>query len=713
MNTTPLASNPFPGLRPFREDEEHLFFGRESQVDAMVDKLAETRFLAVVGVSGSGKSSLVNCGLRPALHLGLMAKAGTVWRIAQFRPGNNPIRAMAEALARDGVLHSGPDTGRFSRADIIETSLRLSKAGLADVYGQARLRPDTNLLVVADQFEELFRYRALATPQTAGGASASEEATAFVNLLLAVRENSEFPIYVVLTMRSDFLGDCAQFFGLPEAVNQGQYLVPRLTRDERRLAISGPIGVGGGQIAPVLLTRLVNDVGDNPDQLSILQHALNRTWMRWAASQARHQRPIDLSDYEAVGTMTRALDQHAEEAYRELATERQRKICEKIFKALTDITDDPRGVRRPTRMDTLCALAAASEAEVTAVIDVFRDPSRAFLMPPAGDPLRPNTVIDISHESLMRSWRRLSDWAADEAQSAQMYRRLAETAILHAAGKSGLWRDPDLQLALNWRQENGPDRRWAERYRPGFDSAMQFLDKSAEAREAERRAAWRRKVVYPLALVGVLVVVLGTWAIYAAKNRQAQAILEVEKKARAEAEAARDKAIQAEKVANERTEALLAQFGWNHEKLTTAGANQYAVSQSLYANQALQQAVPRAGREQRKGVVVEYFPKNVDENRVESALTELGFTLRKPAAIVQQIPTNAIWFGSPVDIEDVKLVALTLIRAGVQIRSIRPIQDYLVNKKDLPLIQVGADSSVVNDPPLTVEQIQAATRFTR
>ncbi|MGH7844518.1 MAG: hypothetical protein ACREQW_05015, partial [Candidatus Binatia bacterium] len=316
MNTTTVRNNPFPGLRPFREDEEQLFFGRESQVDAMVDKLAATRFLAVVGVSGSGKSSLVNCGLRPALHLGLMAKAGTVWRVAQFRPGNNPIRAMAKALARDGVVYTGPDNGRFSRTDIIETSLRLSKAGLMDVYGQARLSPETNLLVVADQFEELFRYRALAAPQSGDGASASEEATAFVNLLLAVRDPSEFPVYIALTMRSDFLGDCAQFFGLPEAVSKGQYLVPRLTRDERRLAISGPIGVGGAQIAPVLLTRLVNDVGDDPDQLSILQHALNRTWTRWAL-QDHDRRPIDLSDYQAVGTMTHALDQHADEAYSE------------------------------------------------------------------------------------------------------------------------------------------------------------------------------------------------------------------------------------------------------------------------------------------------------------------------------------------------------------------------------------------------------------
>ena len=95
-----VQTNPFPGLRPFQEDEEYLFFGRENQVDAMVDKLASTRFLAVVGTSGSGKSSLVNCGLRPALHGGLMARAGTAWRMAQFRPGSEPMRAMARAWPR-------------------------------------------------------------------------------------------------------------------------------------------------------------------------------------------------------------------------------------------------------------------------------------------------------------------------------------------------------------------------------------------------------------------------------------------------------------------------------------------------------------------------------------------------------------------------------------------------------------------------------------
>src|SRR6516162_5113172 len=132
-------SNPFPGLRPFREYEEHLFFGRENQVDMMIDKLARTRFLAVVGTSGSGKSSLVNCGLKPALHRGLLAKAGTSWRIAQFRPGNAPIRAMARALAAPGVLFSGMELPGMALDDMIDASLRMTGLGLSDVYEQAQL----------------------------------------------------------------------------------------------------------------------------------------------------------------------------------------------------------------------------------------------------------------------------------------------------------------------------------------------------------------------------------------------------------------------------------------------------------------------------------------------------------------------------------------------------------------------------------------------
>lgn len=479
-------NNPFPGLRPFREDEEHLFFGRENQIDAMVNKLASTRFLAVVGTSGSGKSSLVNCGLQPALHGGLMASAGTAWRMAQFRPGGNPLQMLAGALAKDGVLFRNYETRGLTLTQIIDTTLRMSKLGLVDIYEQAQLDKDVNLLVVVDQFEELFRYRQLRSGQQENVYSSSEETTAFVNLLLEARQQADYPIYVVLTMRSDFLGDCAQFPGLAEAINAGQYLVPRMTREERRAAISGPIGVSGAEISPVLLTRLINDVGDNPDQLSILQHALNRTWAHWQI-EGGGVGMLDLVHYEAIGTMTHALDQHAEKAYAELGTERKQKLCERIFKALTDKATDSRGVRRPTTLNMLCALTNATAAEITVVIDVFRTPSRSFLMPPAGESLEAETVIDISHESLMRVWQRLITWADEEAQSAQIYHRLAETSMLHKAGRAGLWQDPDLQVALEWRIKEQPNETWAHRYYPGFVQAMSFLDASVAHRDEKIR----------------------------------------------------------------------------------------------------------------------------------------------------------------------------------------------------------------------------------
>ena len=480
-----VQRNPFPGLRPFREDEEYLFFGRESQVDAMVDKLAATHFLAVVGTSGCGKSSLVNCGLRPALHGGLMVRAGTAWRMAQFRPGSDPLGALARALAEDGVLFRDYQARGLTLTEIVATTLRMSKLGLVDIYEQSQLGEDVKLLVVVDQFEELFRYRQLGAGRQEDVSGISEAATAFVNLLLEAKQQTTNPIYVVLTMRSDFLGDCSQFPGLAEAINAGQYLVPRMTRDERRAAISGPVGVGGAEIAPVLLTRLVNDVGDNPDQLSIMQHALNRTWAYWE-NEGGGDGPLNMAHYQAIGSMAHALDQHAEKAYAELGTERQQQICEKLYKGLTDKATDPRGVRRPTTLGTLCALADATEAEVTEVMDVFRKPSRSFLMPPAGHALAAETVIDISHESLMRVWQRLNAWADEEAQSSQTYRRLADTAALHAAGKASLWRNPDLQLALDWRDRNQPNETWAPRYHTGFAEAMRFLTESSEAREAQR-----------------------------------------------------------------------------------------------------------------------------------------------------------------------------------------------------------------------------------
>ena len=466
---------PFPGLCAFQVDEYPLFFGRERQVDALITRLQRSHFLAVLGTSGSGKSSLIRAGLMPALRGGMMKEAGYGWRIAALRPGSDPIGNLAAELVKKDVLsEAGAGLPEYEAEAAIEATLRSGSLGIVNVAQQARFSEHQELLIVVDQFEELFRFRA-----THEGSS---EASAFVKLLLEAAAQRALSIYIVLAMRSDFLGDCAQFQGLPEAINEGQYLIPRMTRDELRLAVSGPVGVTGGTIAEPLINRLLNDVGDDPEQLPILQHAMMRTWEYWQTHK-RNDEPIGLEQYEAIGTMSDALSRHADEAFNELPDEGSRKIAEMIFKALSERSVDHRELRPPTRVDTLCKIADASIAEVIAVIETFRRDGRSFLTPPSATELQADSVIDISYESFSRKWQRLKQWAKEEAESATIYRRLAEAAVLHREGREGLLQDPELQLALDWRDTFRPNAAWGQRYHSEFETALEYLEQSRIARE--------------------------------------------------------------------------------------------------------------------------------------------------------------------------------------------------------------------------------------
>ena len=153
-----LPTNPFPGLRPFEFEESHLFFGRDSQVEKLMDKLRGPRFVAVVGTSGSGKSSLVRAGLLPALLGGVMAEAGTKWRLAVMRPGNDPIHALATAVNEPRVFGSDDPQNVAIQVAVAEATFRRGSRGLIEVVQQNGLPSNENVLVVVDQFEELFRF---------------------------------------------------------------------------------------------------------------------------------------------------------------------------------------------------------------------------------------------------------------------------------------------------------------------------------------------------------------------------------------------------------------------------------------------------------------------------------------------------------------------------------------------------------------------------
>ncbi|MEM7297852.1 MAG: High-affnity carbon uptake protein Hat/HatR, partial [Bacteroidota bacterium] len=473
--------NPFPGLRPFGIEESHLFFGREGQSDEVLVKLSENKFVAILGASGSGKSSLMYCGLIPTLYGGFMTQAGSNWRIVVTRPGGGPIDNLAEALLiKDKEYSNLGDEDKLIRKTIISTVLRSSSLGLVEVVRQLKSDDHENILILVDQFEELFRYRRLES-----ATSDLDESSAFVNLLLEAIHQYDEPIYIALTMRSDFIGECAQFPDLTQMINDSHYLIPQMTRDQKRTAVEGPVAVGGGKIAPRLTQQLLNDVGDSPDQLPILQHALMRTWSYWTDNRKVGE-AIDLRHYNAIGTLREALSQHANEAYDSLS-KREKEICEVMFKALTERGSENQGIRRPTKLATIAAIAGVNEDEVARVVERFREPGRSLLMPPFGVRLESETVVDISHESLMRIWVRLKRWLDEESKAAEMYLKLSEAAERYQEGKAGLWQMPDLQLALNWREENRPTLVWGQRYNPAFERTMVFLETSEKAYLTEQR----------------------------------------------------------------------------------------------------------------------------------------------------------------------------------------------------------------------------------
>jgi hypothetical protein len=501
---TSSARTPYPGLRSFRREETDLFFGREDCIHTMVDRLAATRFLAVLGSSGTGKSSIVKTGLLDALDLGVMAKAGSAWRVVDFRPGGSPLRNLARRLLESEALETGHQVTQAD-VDLLRGFFARGPRSVVEWCADGHLPRGTNLLLLVDQFEELFRYRDYA---------GREEAEAFAALLIESARNPQFPLYVTLTMRSEYLGACALIDSLAETISAGLFLTPRMTREHCRAAIVGPAMVCGISIDDALTNRLLNDLatfapwddrrsGDQldrlvrrGDQLPLLQYCLNRMWIR--ARDAARGEPITLTlaDYEAIGRLAGALDAQGNEILANLGDE-LRPVVERVFRALTDGTTVADAVRRPTRLGELVAITGASETAVRAVVDAFRAPECNFLVPEFDPrdprPLDPDVVIDISHESLIRQWRRLSEWLEREARSVRLWRRLKD----RFEDKQSL-EGVELANMRAWRTEEKLNAAWARRHEGDYPAIMKFID------DSDVRQRRRAPLVLPLVFVGML-----------------------------------------------------------------------------------------------------------------------------------------------------------------------------------------------------------------
>jgi WD40 repeat protein len=461
--------NPFPGLRPFTPEDSDFFCGREGESEDVILRLLKNSYISIIGGSGNGKSSLVYGGIVPKI-MKLKVGDSSVWKLISLRPGNDPFGNLAIGIS------SGIE-GLTGKQEAIIPDLRNNSGSFSDILGKYFVSHDVNILLVIDQFEELFRYSLPGFP----GKSDSSHNTVikFVDSLVSSVTNPVMNVFIIITMRFEYLDECSHYKGLTRMINTSNYFVPDIAAENWREIIEGPFKIAGVKIEPALVVTLLDVIKNRPGRLPVLQHALMRTWNHWLELN-EPDRPVGKASYDSIGTMSKAISLHADEVYNQLS-QRGKEICEVMFKTITRKSSDNKGLRHPSYFGTIKSIADCSFEELTDIIEKFREPSRSFITAGETSTLNETSIIDLQNENLIYFWDRLKEWVDDEASSMRMYARLSESSALYQQGKTGLFRPPDLQTVINWRNQQKPALSWAVQYNTAFERAMVYLRTSEKA----------------------------------------------------------------------------------------------------------------------------------------------------------------------------------------------------------------------------------------
>lgn len=454
---------PYRGLAYFDIQHEPLFFGREALTDWLLSRLrgtaskdGSTRFLAIVGASGSGKSSLARAGVLAKLKQGELSGSAR-WPLVMCRPESRPLESLATALAHtDGV-----NLGTGLKATLIrqladELSKSPEQLHLVAQGAMPANDSDWRLVVFVDQFEELFTLNepdargAQATSQTP--ALSSDRVACFQNLLRAATIENGRTI-VILTMRADFYGKCAAFPELATAVSQHQELVGPMSADELRRAVETPAQLSGSDIEPGLVDLLTREVADQPGALPLLQYALAELWQK---SRDLGFSKLTTSAYHELGGWEGALSRRADAVLAEFKNTPQENLCRQLFLRLVQPGEGTEDTKRLVRWQEL---ERDNAREAAALEQTVRKLADNRLITTSGDDLNADSTIEVVHEALIRSWPELRQWLDADRANLLIHRRLDRSAQewqSHGRDKSYLYTGGRLRQMETWRKANNP-----------------------------------------------------------------------------------------------------------------------------------------------------------------------------------------------------------------------------------------------------------------
>jgi WD40 repeat protein/type II secretory pathway pseudopilin PulG len=456
VNATLAAICPYRGLLYFREEDAPFFCGRETAVEQVVTAVKRHRFLAVVGASGCGKSSVVRAGLIPALR----RERDAVWEVVTLVPGDRPLHALAAALL-PLLEPQMTETDRLAESNKLARYLAEGEIALRDIVQRALdKQPGTHrLLLVTDQWEELYT---LTTDDAAR--------RRFINELLEATATS--PLSVVLTLRGDFVGRALGYRPLSDRLQGAQINLGPMTRAELERAIRSPAKKVGLSFEPGLVERILDDVGDEPGNLPLLEFVLSRLWEERRGACLLHDA------YDAMGQLQGAVANKAEEVFGSLSVLEQQAV-QRVFLQLVRLGE---GVEGDTRRR-----ATLEEIGVTSAQVVKRLADERLLVTAQGSPAQPE-IVEVSHEALILNWGRLQNWLNEDRAFLLWRQRLRQSREEWEKGQhdeGALLRGTRLTEAEERLKDHPDDLSSAERAYIAASIALQ--EREAREREAQRQ----------------------------------------------------------------------------------------------------------------------------------------------------------------------------------------------------------------------------------
>jgi energy-coupling factor transporter ATP-binding protein EcfA2 len=488
---TTIVECPYRGLELFDEAHARFFFGREAMTQHVVETLRPRRFLAVLGPSGSGKSSLAQAGLLSKLKTGALLGSAK-WTYLVFRPGANPIEELALILARaekssDDLLER---TKRLlSSLETDERSLHLHvRLSLGDRPKQAQF------FLLIDQFEEVFTL-----------CQNQEQRVQFINNIRYAATVAEGQTTIVVTMRADFLARAAGYTDLAELLSGHQFLVSPMNEEDLRAVIVEPARLVALSFEQGLVEKILKDVGREPGALPLLEHMLLQL-----CEKRRADNVMTSQAYNEIGGVQGALAKRADAIYDGLSPEQQA-IMRRILLRLTQPGEGSEDTRRRAAMSELIARHEESGA-AESVVQYLSD---ARLVTTSGDEQPEKRMVDVSHEALIRGWPRLQKWIDEDRAGLRVHRRLTEAAQewqKQSKDESGLYHGAKLLQSIEWVKHSKPALNELER---------EFLTASTALKKREVGSRRRSRVLAGCLFLAFIFIVM--FAMYAVQmQRRAQ-----------------------------------------------------------------------------------------------------------------------------------------------------------------------------------------------